>query len=98
MVMRNNMGIPLNPQKIPVKYELKIHRKTKKWPDEEGILYEIARYLEHQDGDVISRKKILDMLSDDEEKLEMITSKLCKKQFLKRMDDENFQMLKHGWE
>lgn len=98
MVKRNNMGIPLNPDKIPVKYELKIHRKTKTWPDEEGVLYEIARYLEHQDTDVIKRKKVLEILSNDEEKLEIITNKLCKKQFLKQMDEQNFQMLKHGWE
>lgn len=92
------MGISINPNKIPVKYELKIHRKTKKWPDEEGVLYEIARYLEHQDTDIISMQKVLDILSNDEEKLDMITSKLCKKQFLRHLEDGNFQMLKHGWE
>ena len=98
MEMMNNMGISLNPKKIPVKYELKIHRKTKKWPDEESVLQESARYLEHQDTDVISRQKVLDILSNDEEKLEIIISKLCKKQFLKQTDGETFQMLKHGWE
>ena len=91
------MGIPIDQTKLKLKYELKVHRKTKTWPDAEAVLYEVARYLEFQDTNIIKKQKLTEIVND-EEKLEIIISKLCKKQFLKQTDGETFQMLKHGWE
>lgn len=91
------MGIPIDSTKLKLKYELKVHRKTKTWPDAEGVLYEVARYLEFQDTDIVKKQKLSEIVND-EEKLEMIIRTLCKKNFLKEVDKENFQLLTHGWE
>lgn len=91
------MGIPIDSTKLKLKYELKVHRKTKTWPDAEGVLYEVARYLEFQDTDIVKKQKLSEIVND-EEKLEMIIRTLCKKKFLKEVDKENFQLLTHGWE
>ena len=51
------MGIPIDQTKLKLKYELKVHRKTKTWPDAEAVLYEVARYLEFQDTNIIKKQK-----------------------------------------
>jgi hypothetical protein len=91
------MGIEINPKKIPLKYELKVHRKTNEWPTAEDVLYEVSRYLEFTDHNTVSKSKLCEIVSDDE-KLEIITETLCNKNFFKKVDDDNFQLLKHGWE
>lgn len=91
------MGIPIDQTKLKLKYELKVHRKTKNWPDAEGVLYEVARYLEFQDTNIVKKQKLTEIVND-EEKLEMIIRTLCKKNFLKAVDEDNFQLLTHGWE
>lgn len=91
------MGIALNPNKLQLKYELKIHRKTKEWPTAEDVLYEISRYLEYSDDNTITKKKLSEIVSDNE-KLENIITTLCKKNFFKEVDENTFQLLKHGWE
>jgi hypothetical protein len=91
------MGIPIDPTKLKLKYELKVHRKTKSWPDAEGVLYEVARYLEHQDTNIVKKQKLSEIVSDGE-KLDMIIQSLCKKKFIEQVDESNFQLLKHGWE
>ena len=92
------MGIKINPEKLPLKYELKVHRKMKNWPDAEGVLYEMARYLEFQDSTEIKKKKLLEIVSNDEDKLDLIIKKIQKKQFIEQVDDSTFNLLKHGWE
>lgn len=91
------MGIPIDQTKLKLKYELKVHRKTKTWPDAEGVLYEVARYLEFQDTNIVKKQKLTEIVND-EEKLEMIIRTLCKKNILKAVDEDNFQLLTHGWE
>ena len=46
---------------------------------------------------IIKKQKLTEIVND-EEKLEMIIRTLCKKKFLKTVDDDNFQLLTHGWE
>ena len=92
------MGFTINLEKLPLKYELKVHRKTKNWPDAEGVLYEIARYLQFQDSTEIKKSKILEIVANDEDKFEMITKTLLKKEFLQQIDDKTYNLLKHGWE
>lgn len=92
------MGIKINPDLLPLKYELKVHRKTNSWPDAEGVLYEIARYLEFQDSTHIKKSKILEIVSNDEDKFELIIKTLLKKEFIHQIDDLTFNLLKHGWE
>jgi predicted transcriptional regulator len=92
------MGIPLDPKKLKLKYELKVYRKMDSWPSSEDVLYEVARYVEHKEKSQISKTKILDMVSQDSEKLQIILDELIKKQFLKQDNETTFTLLKHGWE
>ena len=63
------MGINIDPQKLKLKYELKVYKKMDSWPCSEDVLYEIARYVEFKEKNQISKTKLLDMISHDEEKL-----------------------------
>ncbi len=92
------MGIPIDPKKLKLKYELKVYKKMDTWPSSEDILYEISRYLEHKEKNQISKAKLLEMVSQDEEKLQMILNELIKKHFLKQETETTFSLLKHGWE
>jgi len=92
------MGIPLDPKKLKLKYELKVYRKMDSWPSSEDVLYEVARYVELKEKAQISKTKLLDMVSQDSEKLQIILDELIKKQFLKQDNETTFTLLKHGWE
>ena len=92
------MGIPIDSKKLKLKYELKVHRKLDSWPSSEDVLYEISRYVEHKEKNNITKVKLLDLVSNDEEKLNSILSELIKKQFLKQENENSFTLLKHGWE
>jgi hypothetical protein len=92
------MGILINPNKLKLKYELKVYKKMDSWPCSEDILYEVAKYVEHKEKNQISKSKLLDMVSQNEEKLELILKELLKKQFLKQENENSFTLLKHGWE
>lgn len=92
------MGIPLDPNKLKLKYELKVYRKMDSWPSSEDVLYEVARYVELKEKAQISKTKLLDMVSQDSEKLQIILDELIKKQFLKQDNETTFTLLKHGWE
>jgi hypothetical protein len=92
------MSLKIDAEKLPLKYELKVHRKTKNWPDAEGVLYEIARYLEFQDNTIIKKSKLMEIISNDEDKLEIILKTLIKKEFLEQIDESNYNLIKHGWE
>lgn len=92
------MGIPIDPQKLKLKYELKVYRKMDSWPSSEDILYEVSRYVEHKEKAQISKTKLLEMVSQDSEKLQIILDELIKKSFLKQDNENTFTLLKHGWE
>lgn len=92
------MGIPIDPQKLKLKYELKVYRKMDSWPSSEDILYEVSRYVEHKEKSQISKTKLLEMVSQDSEKLQIILDELIKKSFLKQDNENTFTLLKHGWE
>lgn len=88
---------PINSEKLKLKYELKVHRKAKSWPDPEDVLYEMVRFLEFQDTDIVPVSKIRDILSNDMDRLENILKILEKKKFIKRVDESGIQILNHGW-
>jgi predicted transcriptional regulator len=92
------MGIPIDPQKLKLKHELKVYKKMDSWPCSEDVLYEISRYVEFKEKNQISKTKLLDMVSNDEEKLQHILNELIKKQFLQQDSENTFTLLKHGWE
>ena len=92
------MGINIDPQKLKLKYELKVYKKMDSWPCSEDVLYEIARYLEYKEKNKISKSKLLEMVLQDEEKLQLILNELLKKQFLQQENETTFILLKHGWE
>lgn len=92
------MGIPIDPQKLKLKHELKVYKKMDSWPSSEDVLYEISRYVEFKEKNQVSKTKLLDMVSNDEEKLKHILNELIKKQFLQQDSDSTFTLLKHGWE
>lgn len=92
------MGIPIDPQKLKLKHELKVYKKMDSWPCSEDILYEISRHVEFKEKNQISKSKLLDIVSNDEEKLQVILDELIKKQFLKQESESTFTLLKHGWE
>jgi hypothetical protein len=92
------MGINIDPNKLKLKYELKVYKKMDSWPCSEDVLYEIARYLEYKEKNRISKSKLLEMVLQDEEKLQLILNKLLKKQFLQQENETTFILLKHGWE
>ena len=68
------------------------------WPCSEDVLYEIARYLEYKEKNRISKSKLLEIVLQDEEKLQLILNELLKKQFLQQENETTFILLKHGWE
>jgi hypothetical protein len=92
------MGINIDPNKLKLKYELKVYKKMDSWPCSEDVLYEIARYLEYKEKNKISKSKLLEMVLQDEEKLQLILNELLKKQFLQQENETTFILLKHGWE
>ena len=92
------MGINIDPNKLKLKYELKVYKKMDSWPCSEDVLYEIARYLEYKEKNKISKSKLLEMVLQDEEKLQLILNELLKKQFLQQENETTFNLLKHGWE
>ena len=92
------MGINIDPNKLKLKYELKVYKKMDSWPCSEDVLYEIARYLEYKEKNKISKSKILEMVLQYEEKLQLILNELLKKQFLQQENETTFILLKHGWE
>lgn len=92
------MGINIDPNKLKLKYELKVYKKMDSWPCSEDVLYEIARYLEYKEKKRISKSKLLEMVLQDEEKLQLILNELLKKQFLQQENETTFILLKHGWE
>ena len=84
------MGINIDPNKLKLKYELKVYKKMDSWPCSEDVLYEIARYIEYKEKNKISKSKLLEMVLQDEE--------LLKKQLLQQENETTFILLKHGWE
>jgi hypothetical protein len=92
------MGINIDPNKLKLKYELKVYKKMDSWPCSEDVLYEIARYLEYKEKNRISKSKLLEIVLQDEEKLQLILNELLKKQFLQQENETTFILLKHGWE
>jgi hypothetical protein len=92
------MGINIDPKKLKLKYELKVYKKMDSWPCSEDVLYEIARYLEYKEKNKISKSKLLEIVLQDEEKLQLILNELLKKQFLQQENETTFILLKHGWE
>lgn len=92
------MGIPIDPKKLKLKHELKVYKKMDSWPCSEDILYEISRYVEFKEKNQISKTKLLEIVSQDEEKLKEILNELIKKQFLRQDNETTFTLLKHGWE
>lgn len=92
------MGINIDPNKLKLKYELKVYKKMDSWPCSEDVLYEIARYLEYKEKNKISKSKLLEIVLQDEEKLQLILNELLKKQFLQQENETTFILLKHGWE
>ena len=92
------MGINIDPNKLKLKYELKVYKKMDSWPCSEDVLYEIARYIEYKEKNKISKSKLLEMVLQDEEKLQLILNELLKKQFLQQENETTFILLKHGWE
>jgi hypothetical protein len=40
----------------------------------------------------------MEIVSNDEDKLEIILKTLIKKEFLEQIDESNYNLIKHGWE